>query len=157
MDTTQDIAFIRAAVTLAESAKAKGNHPFGALLVKDGQVLLQAENTIFTENDLAQHPEIVLARSAASRYSADFLADCTLYASTEPCAMCTGAIYWSGIGRVVFGCSEKRLSQFVAGGLHISSRDILAAGERQVTVLGPLIEDEAAQVHVGFWDDWHDD
>lgn len=144
--------YIRECIRLAQQAKEMGNHPFGSLIVKDGEILLKAINTIFSENDIAQHPEIVLARSAASQYDADFLADCTLYTSTEPCAMCTGAIYWSGIGRIVYACSEARLSQMTSGGLHIPSREILAAGERKVEVIGPVLENEAVEVHRDFWD-----
>jgi len=144
--------YIRECIQLAEQAKALGNHPFGSIIVHDGEILLKAINTIYSENDLAQHPEIVLARAAASKYDPVFLAECTLYTSTEPCAMCTGAIYWSGIGRIVFACSEARLSQMTSGGLHISCRDILAAGERSVEVIGPVLEDEAVKVHLGFWD-----
>lgn len=143
--------FIRECIRLAEEAKRNGNHPFGSILVRHGEILLRAQNSVNTENDLAQHPEIILARAGASKYDAEFLADCILYTSTEPCAMCTGAIYWSGIGHIVFACRGEKLYEFASGGLHTTSRDILQRGERTVNVIGPILEEEAAQVHVGFW------
>jgi len=148
----QHHAFIRECIRLAQEAKRNGNHPFASLLVHKDAILLRAQNSVITENDLAQHPESILARSAASQYTREFLAECTLYTSTEPCAMCTGAIYWSGIGRLVFACSAEKLYEYATGGLHISCRDILAKGERQVEVIGPILENEAVQVHIGFWD-----
>lgn len=144
--------YIRECIRLANEAKTNGNHPFGSILVHNGDILLRAQNGVNTFNDLAQHPESILARSGASQFDADFLADCTLYTSTEPCPMCTGAIYWSGIGRIVFACSVEKLSEFVSDSLIMPCREILARGDHQVEVIGHILENEAAQVHVGFWD-----
>lgn len=144
--------YIRECIRLAEEAKVNGNHPFGSLLVHDGNILLRAQNSINTFNDIAQHPESILARSGASQFSPEFLAECTLYTSTEPCPMCTGAIYWSGIGRIVFACSVEKLSEFVSDSLKMPSREILARGDHQVEVIGPILENEASSVHVGFWE-----
>lgn len=149
---TEHDFFIRECIQLAEQAKANGNHPFGSLLVHNGEIILRAVNGVNTYNDLAQHPESILARAGASKYSPEFLADCTLYTSTEPCAMCTGAIYWSRIGRIVFACSVDKLAEFTFDSLRISSKEILERGDHPVEVIGPILEDEASQVHVGFWD-----
>jgi len=144
--------FLRECIHLAQQAKENGNHPFGSVLVHNGQIILRAQNAVNTYNDLSQHPESILARAGASKYTPDFLAECTLYTSTEPCAMCTGAIYWSGIGRIVFACSVGKLGEFTSDSLPISSAEILAYGDHTVEVIGPILEDEAAQVHLGFWD-----
>lgn len=143
--------YIRECIRLAEEAKRNGNHPFGSILVHNGEILFRAQNSVMTENDLAQHPESILARAGASKYSREFLAECTLYTSTEPCAMCSGAIYWSGIGRVVFACSAEKLYEYASDGLHIGCGEIFQRGDHNVEVIGPVLEDEAAQVHVGFW------
>lgn len=144
--------FIRECIRLAQEAKRNGNHPFGSILVHDGEIILRAQNGVNTYNDLGQHPESILARTAASKYDADFLADCTLYTSTEPCAMCVGAIYWSGIGQIVFACSVDKLATFTSDSLLINSRRILEHGKRPIEVVGPILEDEAAQVHLDFWE-----
>lgn len=73
---------------------------------------------------------------AAQHHDAAFLGGCTLYSSTEPCAMCAGAIYWSGIGRVVFACSETRLGEIAGIGLNVPSREVLQTGARRVEVVG---------------------
>jgi len=144
--------FIRECIRLAEEAKRNGNHPFGSILVHNNEIILRAQNGVHTFNDIAQHPESILARSGASQFSPEFLAECTLYTSTEPCPMCTGAIYWSGIGRIVFACSVEKLAEFVADSLLMPCHKILQRGDHHVEVIGRVLEEEAAQVHVGFWD-----
>lgn len=143
--------FLREAIALSKSAMDHGDEPFGSVLVKDGQVILRAENTVFTGHDMTNHAELNLIKLAAKQYDPAFLADCTLYTSTEPCAMCSGAIYWSGIGRMVFGCSEERLGEIAGIGLNVPSRTVLQTGARVVTVVGPNLEEEAARVHLEFW------
>jgi tRNA(Arg) A34 adenosine deaminase TadA len=141
---------------LARRAREAGNHPFGALLVDaHDTVLLAAENTTVTENDCTCHAELNLVRAATSRLEASSLQECTLYTSTEPCAMCAGGIYWSGIGRVVFALSTERFARMIDpdGGamLAVSCRDVLSRGGRTVDVSGPHLETEAWTVHDGFW------
>lgn len=151
------LSHLRRAIELAAASRAAGNHPFGSILVDaDGNVLLEAENTIFTEHDCTLHAELNLVRAAVAKYGPEQLAGCTLYASTEPCAMCSGAIFWAGIGRVVFGLSSASLGEIVpdptgAYTLAVSCRDVFEKGGRVVDVEGPLLEDEARAVHDGFW------
>jgi tRNA(Arg) A34 adenosine deaminase TadA len=151
MNITVDEQLVRRSVQLAADAVAHGNHPFGALLAKEGQILLEAENTIFTGKDVTNHAETNLVRLAVQQYDFIFLEGCVLYTSTEPCAMCSGAIYWSGVGTVVYACSAPRLAEFAGIGLEIRSREVFASGTRKVTLVGPVLEDEAIQVHAGYW------
>lgn len=157
MTEQQDIHFLRTAIQLAASARVHGNHPFGALLVdRDGNVLLEAENSVMTERDCTNHAETNLVRLATRRFDRETLAGATLYTSTEPCAMCSGAIFWSGIGRVVYALSEERLlevasSETDAFYFFLPCRDVFSHGRRVIEVAGPLIEDEACEVHQGFW------
>jgi tRNA(Arg) A34 adenosine deaminase TadA len=103
--------FLRSAFEAARRAQDCGNHPFGAILVgPDGQVLIEAGNGCQPNIDMTAHAERLLATQASKTYDASFLARCTIYSSSEPCAMCAGAVYWVGIGRVVFGLSEQRPS-----------------------------------------------
>jgi tRNA(Arg) A34 adenosine deaminase TadA len=148
---------LRRAIELAGLARAHGNHPFGALLVDgDGRVVLEAENTVVTEQDITGHAELNVVRRASVQLGATGLAGATLYTSTEPCAMCAGAIYWAGIGRVVYALAADALPDLVGdpdGGstLCLSCREVFARGGREVAVSGPHLDDEAAAVHVGFW------
>ena len=155
--TTVDAEHLRRTLLLARTARENGNHLFGALLVDAaGEVVLEAENTVLTEHDCTNHAELNLVRAASRRYDEATLGGCTLYTSTEPCAMCAGAIYWSGLGRVVFALSGAALNGMVEGGgeaeLALPCREVFARGGRVVDVSGPHLEQEARAVHEGFWE-----
>ena len=149
---------LRRAIELARLAREHGNHPFGALLVDaKGNVVLEAENTVRTDKDVTAHAETNLIRMATVRFDRDFLGRCTLYTSTEPCAMCAGAIYWGNIRSVVFGFSQEQIQAISAGNpenmqLQLSSREVFARGDHPVDVSGPHLPKESAAVHDGFWD-----
>lgn len=155
--TDTEAVLLRRAITLAQQARDHGNHPFGALLVDPhGEIVLEAENTVNTGRDCTGHAETNLMRMASARYRPAELAGFTLYTSTEPCPMCAGAIYWGGVGRVVYALSEMALYAMTEGNpdndaLPLPCREVLARGVRTVEVRGPLLEDEARTVHVGFW------
>jgi tRNA(Arg) A34 adenosine deaminase TadA len=155
--TEYDLAHLRTAIAAAGRARAHGNHPFGAVLADArGTKLLEAENTVLTACDVTGHAELNLVRLACATFEWSALAGCTLYASTEPCAMCATAIYWAGISRLVFGVGAEKLNQSAgqASGhetLDLPCRAVFAAGHRPVEVFGPLLEDEAWASHEGFW------
>lgn len=152
-----DEFFLRRAIALSRSAVANGNHPFGALLVDaDGEVLIEAENAFMPSQDATAHAERLLATRASIELSDEVRAKATLYSSAEPCAMCAGAIYWAGIGRLVYGLSEQRLKAITGDHpenptLDLPCRDVFAAGQRAIAVAGPMLEDEAAAPHQDFW------
>jgi len=121
-----------------------------------GRVLLEIENGFLPDRDMTGHAERLLASRASKEFAANVLSNCTLYSSAEPCAMCAGAIYWAGIGRVVYGLSETRLKATTGAHaenptLDLPCRTVFAAGQRTVEVVGPLLEDEAAAIHFGAW------
>lgn len=154
---SEDHVFLRRAIQLAWSARQNGNYPFGAVLVGvGGEVLAEADNTVLTDHDCTAHAELNLVRLVSGEYDLGTLAECTLYSSTEPCAMCAGAIHWSGIGRVVYALSEERLYQLTSNGpadrpLLLPCREVLARTSQPIEVDGPLLEGEAERVHLGFW------
>ena len=151
------ITHLLTAIEVARAAREHGNHPFGAILVDaHGQVLLRAENTVNTEKDATGHAETNLVRLASRHYTPGQLAECTLYTSTEPCAMCSGAIHWSGIGRIVFALSEPALYDMVGPSpehLLLPSREVFRHTRRPIEILGPApeIDSQARSVHLGFW------
>lgn len=148
---------MRRALGLARLARDNGNHPFGALLTDaSGEVLLEAENTVVTNSDCTGHAELNLMRDASRSLDGEALASATLYTSTEPCAMCAGAIYWAGVSHVVFGLRESELPALTGADprnptLALSCREVFARGQRPIDVIGPVLEDEARAVHEGFW------
>ena len=153
----QDNALLLTAFGVARRAREKGNHPFGALLADaQGNVLLEAENTVVTEGDCTGHAETNLARKASMALTEQELSTCTMFTSAEPCAMCAGAVYWCGIGRVVYGLSEAELLTLTGGDaenptMTMGIREVLASGQRDIVVEGPHLEDRAIEVHDGFW------
>lgn len=157
MINTRDQRLLQKAIRLALRSRQNGNHPFGALLAgSEGEILLEAENTVVTEKDCTGHAEINLMRQASKIFDPEYLAGCTLYSSTEPCAMCSGAIYWGGIGRVVFALSESQLREIIGTDsqiltLSLSCRKVFSQGKRIIQVEGPFNSEEAISVHLGFW------
>ena len=156
----RDEHHLLAAIELARRARENGNHPFGALLVDPtGNVVVEAENTVVTGRDCTGHAEANVMRAATQRFDPEFLLDCTLYTSTEPCAMCAGAIFWGNVRRVIFALSDEEW-RGIAGGnaaspvLALSCRDVFAAGNHEVHVGGPHpnLREQARAVHEGFWE-----
>lgn len=153
----RDLHYLRRALAVAQRAREHGNHPFGALLVdEENQVLLEAENTVNTARDCTGHAETNLVRMASQAFPPEKLAKCTLYTSTEPCAMCAGAIHWGKLRRVVFALSEASLYAMIGSHaenetMRLPCRELFARSGRAVEVVGPLIEGEARLVHEGFW------
>jgi tRNA(Arg) A34 adenosine deaminase TadA len=153
----RDARFLRRSFDIARRAITHGNHPFGALLVDAaGNVLIEAENGYMPAHDGTAHAERLLATQACTTLPAEVLRGATLYSSAEPCAMCAGAMYWAGIGRLVYGLSEHRLRDITGNHpenptLNLPCRDVFGSGQRTTEVVGPLLEDEAAALHDGVW------
>ncbi|MGD2077278.1 MAG: nucleoside deaminase [Chloroflexota bacterium] len=150
------LILMRVAIDIARRARKNGNHPFGALLVdQEGNVLLEAENTVVTGRDCTGHAETNLMRMASRQYDPEFLAKCTLYTSTEPCPMCSGAIFWGNVRRVVYGLSQDGLYDLIGHEdeetLYLPCQDVFGKGRKQIEVIGPMLEEEARRVHEGFW------
>jgi tRNA(Arg) A34 adenosine deaminase TadA len=153
-----DKALLRSSFAVARKARESGDHPFGSILADaQGHVLMEQGNGYTSEGgDRTAHAERLLASRAAKAYDVEFLAGCTLYTSAEPCAMCAGAIYWAGIGRVVFGQTEKDLKTQTGDHAENPTLDlpchiVFEAGQRQTELVGPLLADEAAKLQEEFW------
>jgi len=154
----QDLEYLRETIRIARQSRDDGNHPFGAILVgPDGSVLLRCGNT-YGEDKGVGHAENNVARQASRLYSPEFLKECTLYTSVEPCCMCAGACYWAGIGTVVYGITEKRLAVLTGNNpenltLDLPCETVFASGHRHVETRGPFdeIEGEVAEGHRDFW------
>lgn len=156
----KDIEYLRAAIRAGEKARQVGNHPFGAVLVDaGGNILLEQGNIEVTEHDHTGHAETALARAASKQYEREFLWNCSLYTAFEPCAMCTGAAYWTGIGRIVYAVAEKDL--LADTGAHednptfdLDCRSVLRRGQKPIVVCGPYPEllEEARQSQAGYWE-----
>ena len=146
---------LRAHAVALRARDQMGRHPFGALLVApDGETVIAEQGNVDTVN----HAESVLARTAALNYDAAYLAQCTLVATVEPCAMCAATQYWANIGRLVYGISEQRLRELTGNHpenptLDLPCRDVFAAGQKPIEVIGPVpgVEAELTAPHLAFW------
>ncbi len=152
-----DLQHLQTAIDVAQAARGHGNHPFGAILVdENNQVLLEAENTVVTGRDCTGHAETNLMRLASQQFPPEKLELCTLYTSTEPCAMCAGAIHWGNVRRVVYALSEVALYEMVGASpdhLLLPCQEVFSRSGRHSEVIGPAMEldAEARAVHEGFW------
>ena len=156
-ESLDDEHFLRRSFDVARAAQAAGHHPFGAILVgPDGTILMEQGNDFAAARDMTAHAERLLMSRASQAHAPAVLARCTMYTSAEPCAMCAGAAYWAGVGRVVYGLGESELRAITGDHpdnptLDLPCRTVFAAGQRTVQAIGPLLVDEAAALHVGAW------
>lgn len=155
--TDCDLEHLREVIVVAAQARSHGNHPFGALLVDEaGVVRLRGENAVVTSRDCTSHAEANLVREASRLFTPEQLSRFTLYASTEPCAMCAGAIHWSQIGRLVFALSAADLQTMIGPSpdhLRMPCREVFDRRGRPMVVVGPVaaLEPEARAVHENHW------
>jgi tRNA(Arg) A34 adenosine deaminase TadA len=155
--TAADAEHLRRAIALSADGRNRGNRPFGAVVVgADGTLLAEAWCNTAETGDCTGHAETSAVRLVSPKHGRDVLAGATLYSSAEPCVMCAGAIFWSSIGRVVYGIDAVRLRHYRGEradqrDAELSCRDVFAASPHPITCIGPVLADEAAAVHAGAW------
>ncbi len=107
--SSQDILFMEETLRLSKAAAQHGNEPFGAILVKDGAIVYSNENQVHSASDPTFHAEAGLLRRFCAETGITDLREYTLYSSCEPCFMCSGAMVWTRLGRLVYGASNRDL------------------------------------------------
>ena len=160
--THRDIELLYETARIATESRAAGNHPFGALLAdSQGNILLEQGNEVVTAHNDCGHAETMLLIKASQTYERDYLATCSLYTSIEPCAMCTGALYWSNVGRLVYALTEERLLEMTGSNpenptFNLPCRVVIDHGQKEIVVVGPVddadLEKRIVADHLGFWD-----
>lgn len=153
----RDGLYLRQAIAWSHVARDRGNRPFGAVVIAhDGRVLAEAYCNTGETGDCTGHAETNAVRQLGNRYPRELLAQATLYSSAEPCVMCAGAIFWSAIGRVVFGIDAVRLRVFRGEraeqrDAELSCRDVFAASPHAIDCTGPALIEAAGAAHQGYW------
>lgn len=153
----RDGRYLRQAIAWSRVARERGNRPFGAVVVTDdGRVLAEAWCNTSETGDCTGHAETNAVRQLTPVVDRETLSRATLYSSAEPCVMCAGAIFWSNIGRVVFGIDAKRLRVFRGErgeqrDAELSCRDVFVASPHRIECTGPALVEEASEPHRGFW------
>lgn len=146
---------LRSANEVAKDCLESGHHPFGAvLLAPDHEEILLTHGNV----SVVIHAETEVARTAAAKYSPEYLWNCTLVTTMEPCAMCAGAIYWANIGTVIYGAAESTLSKLTGTSnmnptMNLPCRTVFESGQKPIQVIGPVheLEEELIAPHKDFW------
>lgn len=140
--TEQDKTFMREAIHLADESVKSGGGPFGAVIVKEGEIVAEGSNSVTIDNDPTAHAEVNTIRQACRKLGTFDLSDCVIYTSCEPCPMCLGAIYWARIQRVYYGNTKKDAAAIDFADDFIYKELEHPVGERSVPFV-PLLRDEA--------------
>lgn len=139
----QDEKFMKRAIELSEIAKSKGEDPFGAVLVKDGEIIFESYDGCIEFCDPTMHAERRLISEYCSNNHVISLEGCTIYSSTEPCSMCSGAIHWAKISRVVYGVPQERLNSKSGGCKKLTCAEMINQGSKKIEIVGSVLEEEA--------------
>ena len=145
-----DADFLRAAIGAAREALAAGQSPFGSVIVREGQVVAAAHNTVWCDTDPTAHAEVNNIRAAARALHTIDLSGCTLYSTCEPCPMCLAAIHWAKISRVVYGAAIADAAAAGFSELHVSARELARLGGSPLAVEGGLLADECRALFTEF-------
>ena len=141
-----DAVFMAEAIRLSREAVKHGNEPFGAVLVKDGEIVYTNENHIYTPHDFTYHAELGLIRSFNEETGINDLSEYTLYSSCEPCFMCSGAMVWAKLGRLVYGASDIDLCRILHEKGSECSRMVFENSGRGPEVTAGLMREESMAV-----------
>lgn len=136
---------MRRAIELAREAAGNGDGPYGSVLVKNDEIVMEARNTEETDDDIRAHPELTLAKRAAAER--DDAGELVMYTSTEPCPMCAGGIDLVGLDKVVYSVSGQRAGEIYGGGGLLPSTTVFEAGRSDVAVVPDVLQEEGEQVH----------
>lgn len=142
----KDEFFMELAINIAIKSKNSGNEPFGAIIVKDGEVVMSGGNEINSLCDPTHHAEIGLIRKICMELNISDLKDYTLYTSCEPCVMCSGAMVWANLGRVVYSVSHDELAEIAGSNIMISCTELFDKSPNKPSVTGPVLREKGLEV-----------
>ncbi len=143
MPDTADLDFMRLAIEQAKQSVRDGQSPFGAVIVKDGEVVCAVHNVVWATTDITAHAEVHALRVACEKLETIDLAGCTIYSSTEPCPMCFSAIHWANCDRIVFGTYIEDADRAGFRELSVSNEQMKTLGGATVAIEGGILRDEA--------------
>jgi tRNA(Arg) A34 adenosine deaminase TadA len=147
-NTADHEQYIERSCELAKEAAERGDGPYGSLLVVDGEIIMEERNRENTDNDIAQHPELTLARRAHDELDPDVRANAVMYTSTEPCPMCSTGVAYAGLDAVVYSTSGKRASEMRGVETDgIPSSEVFERYDADIDVVGPVLPDLGEEIH----------
>jgi tRNA(Arg) A34 adenosine deaminase TadA len=145
----KDKVFLKHAIQLAKQARDNGQEPFGAVLVKNNDIVAEGGNQIYATSDPTAHAENALIRDYCQRNKIMNLEEFTLYCSTEPCMLCSGAIFWARITKVVFSVPQEMLQKISGGSTKTDCRTLLKP-HPWIEIVGPALIEEGLKVLEGY-------
>ena len=143
--TKKDEKFMREAIKIAEKGIQNSQAPFGALIVKNGKVIVRGHNQVWKDTDITAHGEVVAIRKANKKLKSIKLKGCTIYSTTEPCPMCFSAAHWAGVDRIVYGASIADVKRLGFGELAISDKKMKRFGHSKVRITGGVLAKECRE------------
>ncbi len=146
----QDEIFIRQVNSIALQAAQSGFDPFGAILVKNGEIVASSIDKCIQYADPTAHAELILISEFCRANQVISLEGYTIYCNVEPCVMCSGAIHWAKISRVVFGISQASLQTVSKGKLKPSCESLINVGNKKIEIVGPILAEEGQKVLVAY-------
>ncbi|HHZ64278.1 MAG TPA: nucleoside deaminase [Flavobacteriales bacterium] len=138
--------FMREAIKLAlEGMRANTGGPFGAIVVKNGEIIGRGNNAVTTTNDPTAHAEVMAIREACANLNTFQLDGCEIYTSCEPCPMCLGAIYWARTSKLYYACSKSDAAAAGFDDDFIYKEIDLPGSERKIAFV-QLLQEEAQEI-----------
>ncbi len=141
-----DEYYLRVAINLARQSAEIGGDPFGALLVFQDKIVAKSVDKSVEESDPTCHAELSVIRDYCRNSKILSLEGYTLYSSSEPCIMCSGAIHWARISRVIFSVPQELLQRFSGGRRKPGCKDLINSGSQKVEIIGPLLAEEGIKI-----------
>lgn len=141
-----DEKFMRLAIEKAREGIHSGQTPFGACIVKNGEVISCVHNIVLNSTDITAHAEINAIRQACRRLNTIDLSGCSIYSTCEPCPMCFSACHWARISKVVFGASIEDAHDSGFNELHIPNKTLKELGESKIEIIADFLRDECLSV-----------
>lgn len=148
--TNKDELFMKKAIEVALQSRNEGNEPFGAILVKGEEVVMVGENKINTFCDPTHHAEIGLIRKFCSENNVFDLSEYTLYTSCEPCVMCSGAMVWSNLGKIVYSVSHDQLAEIAGSNIMIACNEVFGKSPQRPKLVEQVLNEEGLKVFDGY-------
>lgn len=142
----QDEKFIKRVNKIALQSAENGFDPFGAILVKEGKIVFSSIDKCIQYSDPTSHAELILISEFCRKNKIISLEEYTIYCNVEPCVMCSGAIHWARISKVVFGVSQSKLQSVSKGKIKPNCEELINVGNNKIEVLGPLLQEEGLKI-----------
>jgi len=140
---TTDADWMRLAIEITREGIAKGQTPFGGVIVKNGELVIAAHNVVWETTDITAHAEVTAIRRACKKLGVVDLKGCTIYSTTEPCPMCFSAVHWANMDRIVYGTSIADAAAAGFNELPISNFEMKRMGQSRVEVVADFLREEA--------------